>query len=272
MQFARGLAWIVGLALIGVAALVFFGLQGTEREKAPPGFLGTRGAEGVGPSSPAGADSRGSRLAAAREKDRRAAGGRLNREADAPSGEAVSYQEGSARVAADPLGTGNSAVAGARAPRPGTGASGTHAGQGTDRPESQADRARIDAFLRVWEAAAEEEIRAWEAAAEEAFPERDYGRDDRILDEVSVGDPDLINCGVTQHLCNYVSSAVNEPGAIAVISDGAEAVFIPRPAFSGSAPNVVYIRAGDAVIVVRTDNLTNADQLDALVARLVPGP
>jgi hypothetical protein len=251
----------VGVAVIGVVAFAYFGLDGTEREATPPEVLGTRGSEAVDPSSPAGAGPRESRLAAAREKDPRAARGRLDRGGDAPAAEAIPDQEGSSRAAAERLGTEGRTAAGP--------------GEGTpDRPESQADRAAIDAFIQAVRAELDAAARDDRAALETPGgrdDQRDPGRggvSDPTLEGVSVGSPVRLTCpGVA--LCDFFPSPFSKlPGTIQVVSDGNEGILVPAT----DAPDAVYIRTSDGLILVFTEDLTNAGQLDALVGQLVPRP
>jgi hypothetical protein len=311
MQFGRGLAWIGGVAVIGVGALIYFGLDGTERKEAPPEVLGTRGPEAADSSSPAGAGTRESRLVAAREKDRRAARGHLDRGADAPAGEASPYEEGSSRAADERLGTEGRTAAGARAPRPGTASSGTRAGEGTgDRPESDADRAAIDAFLRAAsEAAGRDAAPRDDRVASETSGERDDGGDRGRGDEDDRGrgdeddrgrgdeddrargdedDDDKGRGGVSDPMLKGVSvgspvmmTCANEPWicdffSMAFSLPGAIPVVsdgteaVQLPVAGG--PDIVWIRTGSGVMEVPTENLTNAGQLAALVGQLAPRP
>lgn len=232
MQFGRGIAWIVGAAVIGVVALIHFGLDGTERKETPPEDRGTLGSEAVDPSSPAGAGTHESRPAAARESDRRAVRGRPDRGSDDLAGEAIPYEEGSSRGATEWLDTEGRTEAGARAPRPGTGFSGTSAGERDDEGDQ-----------------------GW------------GGVYDPPREEASVVGQVMVPCAISPVICNLFSSdAMSLPGTIPVVSDGTEAFLIPIP----GEPDVVYIRTGDGVLMVTVDNLTTPDQLDALVQELVP--
>jgi hypothetical protein len=255
-----------------VAALVYFGLDETEGEKAPPVVLGTRGSEAVDPSSPAGAGTRESRLAAAREKDRGDARGRLDRGADAPAGEAIPYEQGFSRAAAERLGTEGRTAAGARAPR---------AREGTpDRPENQADQAAIDAFVRAVRAeldAAPGDDRVALEVPGERDDEGDQGLDDvsaPTLEGVWVGSPVMVTCPGFG-LCDFFpfgSIDLPLPGTIRVVSGGNEAILVPAYVDAPDTSDVVYIRTTDGIIQVLTENLTNSQQLDALVRQLVPSP
>ncbi len=232
MQFGRGIAWIVGAAVIGVVALIHFGLDGTERKETPPEDRGTLGSEAVDPSSPAGAGTHESRPAAARESDRRAVRGRPDRGSDDLAGEAIPYEEGSSRGATEWLDTEGRTEAGARAPRPGTGFSGTSAGERDDEGDQ-----------------------GW------------GGLSDPTGEEVSVVNQVMVSCAMSPVLCNVVSpDNVGMWGTISVVSDGTAAILMPLP----NEPDVVYIRTGDGVMIVTVDNLTTPDQLDALVQELVP--
>lgn len=223
MQSGRGLAGAVGVGVIGVVALVYFGLDGTEREKAPPEILDTRGAEAVDPSSPA--------------------------------------EAGSSRAVAEQLATDDRT--GEAAP--------------ADGEVSAADRAAIEAFLR----AAGEALQAGsEAANRDVAPVTPGRRNDEIylgqggasrptLEDVSVRSHVTISCANSPTICNYFSSTSGTmPGALSVVANGTEAVLLPMP----GEPDVVYIRTRGGFILARTENLTNAGQLAALVERLAPRP
>jgi hypothetical protein len=101
--------------------------------------------------------------------------------------------------------------------------------------------------------------------------EDDQGRggvSDPMLKGVSVGSPVMMTCASVPGLCGMFPQAMGLPGAIPVVSDGTEAVQLPV----AGGPDIVWIRTGDGILEVRTENLTNAGQLAALVGQLVPRP
>jgi hypothetical protein len=93
------------------------------------------------------------------------------------------------------------------------------------------------------------------------------GVSDPMLEEVSVASPVMTTCANSPWICKEFPSAFNRPGTISVASGGAEAVL-----FQAGRTDMVWIRTGDGIIAVATANLTNADQLYALVEQLVPRP
>jgi hypothetical protein len=283
MQLGRGLLWIGGVAVIAVGALLFFGLDGTERKGAPSEVLGTGGSEAAGSSSLAEARTGENRRAATRkQRNRKGRRGRLNRQNRAPAGEATPTGEESSRAAAEQLRAEDRTAMGAGAPRPGTGSSGTRAGEGaSDRPESGSSSA-IEALLRAASQAVGEDatrrddrdVAPRDDGTASGTPrpgddEGDKGRNnvpDPKLAGVSVGSPTVMTCADYPGACGLFGAAMGLPGAMPVVADGIEGVLLPVE----GGPDLVGIRLPDRIIWVPTEGVTNSGQLAAVVGRFAP--
>jgi hypothetical protein len=179
----------------------------------------------------------------------------------------------------------------ARALRPETSSSETRIAEVTeDRSQSDAGRVAIDVFLRAvpqstdrdaeppddWTAAAtpgrRDDERVWGRSIE-----RNGGRGDNgdqgtdgvsgtVLKGVSVGSPVMMTCANEPWICNAFSLAFILPDTIPAVSDGTEAIQFPI----AGGPDIVWIRTESGVIEVSTENLTDVDQLAALIDQLVP--
>jgi hypothetical protein len=232
VKFGRWLAWIGAVAVVGLAALIYFGIDGTEPEEAPTQVLGTRGSEAADPSSPAEAATRESRPAPARDRERSAASERPDRRADAPAPGGAPSEQGSPEQRA-----------GQEAP---------------DSPESGADQAAIDAFLRA--------VRAELDAA----PWYDQGEPKwggTTLEGVSVEGRAVVSCASVPTICNLFD-IMDPEQVMTVVSNGSEAMLLRRP----GEPDIVHIRTSDGVILVRVDNLLTMEQLAALVPVMLSSP
>jgi hypothetical protein len=86
------------------------------------------------------------------------------------------------------------------------------------------------------------------------------------LKAVSVGSPVMMTCANEPWVCNAFSIAFILPNTIPAASNGTEAIQFPI----AGGPDIVWIRTESGVIEVATQNLTNADQLAALIDHLVP--
>jgi len=243
----RGLVWIGGVAVICVAAFLYFGLNGSEPEEASE-IAGARQSEAgdreAGDlASPAGEQTRASRVAAAREK-RKAAREQSRQKAEAAAAEAAGTEAGSSRAAAE------------RRRREG----GTEAGGAREpRREALSDRAQIEALFRAAGEVPRQEApeRRDESASEmpgEGDPESEPGKE-------SAGRASVMKCETDPWICNVFPMASQMPGTISVISDGMEAVYI---AFGRGGE--VWIRTPDGVVRLQTPALTTAGQVSKTVS------
>ena len=287
-RFTRGLVWILAAGVIGAPALVYVGLFGPE----PQELLGTRSTSAGDSASPAGPRPRAGQLAALREnKGRRAAGGRPDPGVDAPVRQPIHHEAGSSLAADERLESKEGAAPGARALRPRTTSPVTRV---TEVPEDRVQGgAEHVARVTLSRAGPQSTGRDAESPDDWTAPERPWRRNDernrglsierdggrgeigdqgtdgvsdRVLQEVSVGSPVMMTCATEPWICNAFSLALILPDTIPAVSDGTKAVQFRI----AGGPDIVWIRTESGVIEVATENLTDVDQLAALIDQLVP--
>jgi hypothetical protein len=76
----------------------------------------------------------------------------------------------------------------------------------------------------------------------------------------------MMTCATEPWICNAFSLALILPDTIPAVSDGTKAVQFRI----AGGPDIVWIRTESGVIEVATENLTDVDQLAALIDQLVP--
>jgi pyruvate/2-oxoglutarate dehydrogenase complex dihydrolipoamide acyltransferase (E2) component len=245
----RGLVWIGGVAVICVAAFLYFGLDGSEPEETPSEIADARPSEAGDLAAPAGEQTRASRMAAAREKRkaaaerRRAARERAQQGASTSAGEVT--REGSSRAAAE------------RRAREG----GTRAGGDRDpRQEPPSDRAQIEALFREFAEAPRK--KAAEPSDEPTRETEDEGDPESPPGCASAGSPIVMSCATDPWICNFFNLAFGLRGTIPVIAEGKEAIHIPMSSGRGEVwektaagvtrhPTVGVTNAGDMLCVLQ---------------------
>jgi hypothetical protein len=289
-QFKRGLMWILAGAVIGTNVLVYVGLFGTERHEPPPGVLDTRGTSAKDSASPAGPRPREAPLTAPREKkDRRASRGRLDPGVDTPVQQPVHLEEGSFLAADERLKAKDGTPMDAPALRKGTSSSETRIAEATkDRSQSDAGRVARGIFLRAVPRSTRRDAeppddwtgpetpwrsnhkrnQGWSNERDGARHENDdqqtHGVSDAALRGVSLGRPVMMTCADERWICNAFSLAFILPDTIPAVSRGIEAIQFPI----AGGPDIVWIRTESGVIEVSTENLTDVEQLTALIDQL----
>ena len=292
LRFKRGLMWILAGTVIGAGVLVYVGLFGPERHEAPLGILDTRGSSAKDSASPAGPRPREGQLTAPREKkDRRASRGRLDPGVDTPVRQPVHREEGSSLAAGERLeakdGTPMDALALRRAPS----SSETRIAEVTkDRSQSDSGRVAGGIFLQAdppstrrdaeppddwtgpetpWRSN-DERNQGWsnerDGARRENGDQETRDVSDPTLKRVSLGSPIMMTCANERWICNAFSLAFILPDTIPAVSRGIEAIQFPI----ADGPDIVWIRTESGVIEVSTENLTNVQQLTALIDQLAP--
>jgi hypothetical protein len=249
MQFGRGLAWIGGVAVIAVVALIYFGLDRTEREEAEPEVVAMSDSEDPDPFSPARIEARKREVEAARESTEPRGWGEAV--------EAIRPEEEPPRAAArQPGSAGETRAGGARAPV----------------PEAVTGRAAIESLFREAAKApgkntvTPRDRSAYKTPRESEDPS-DPGQDpgpESAPDKVPAGSPIVMTCASDPWICNFFNLAFGLPGTIPVISDGTEAIHIPMSGGAGE----VWIRTTTGVTRVPTSGITNAGQVSEVVLQV----
>jgi len=219
MQFGRGLVWIGGVAVVG--------------------------------ASPAGEQTRASRVAAAREK-RKAARERSRQKAESAAAEAIRSDAEAIRTEAGP----SRAAAERRAREGGTGAGGAR----EPRSTAARDRARIEAlFSKGAEMPGEKADTPGDESSSETPDERDP---ESAPEEDSVGDPTVMDCATDAWFCNLFNLAFQLPNTIPVICDGREAIYIPFSRVSGE----IWVRVANGIARYPVPRMTNPGQVCAAIS------
>ncbi len=292
LRFRRGLIWILAVAVVGAGALVYVGLFGPERQEVPLEVLGADSTSAKDSASPAGPRPREGQLAAPGvNKERRVARGRPAPGADARVRQVIHHEEGSSLSADERIEAKDGTPAGARALRPGTSSSETLiAAETEDRSQSNAEHVARTIFLRAVPQSSGGDV---EAPSDWTTPETPWRRDDKrnwgrrierdggrgetgdhgtdgvsdpVLAGVSVGSPVMMTCAIEPWICGAFPLASILPDTIPATSDGTKAIQFPI----AGGPDIVWIRTESGVIEVSTENLTDVDQLAALIDQLVP--
>jgi hypothetical protein len=284
--------WILAGAVIGTGVLVYIGLFGTERHEATSGVLDTRGTSAKDSASPAGPRPLEGQLTAPREKkDRRASRGHPDPGVDTPIRKSVHHEDGSSLAADEHLEEKDGTPADAPALRQGTSSSGTRIAEvAEDRSQSDAGRVARDTFSRAVPQSTGGDTESQDDwTAHETSWRRDDVRNqgwsiehggggaengDRgtggvsnpVAKGVSVGNPVMKTCAKEPWICNAFSIASILPDTIPAASNGTEAIQFPIP----GGPDIVWIRTKSGVIEVSTENLTDVEQLTALIDQLAP--
>lgn len=241
MQLGRGLVLIGGVAVIVVAAFLYFGSDRAEREKARPGVAGTREAERPEPKpfTPDRVESLDERLETFREKADEAAREREQRRASTAAQRAASPEAGSTRAAAERT---------ARRVE-------TAAGEARESRRKVADREQIEALFRT---AAEASTEKADAPSGESGPEeKDEGGPESPAACASAGSPIVMTCASDPWICNLYNLAFQLPGTIPVASGDKEGIHIP---FSGSNGEV-WEKTPDGVTRHPTVGVTAPDDI-----------
>ena len=257
MQFGRGLAWIGGVAVIAVVALIYFGLDRTEREEAESEVVAMSDSGDPDPFSPARIEARKREVEAAREKSQETARESAERRGWGEAVEATRPEEEPPRAAArQPGSAGGTGAGGAREPV----------------PEVVTGRAAIESLFREAAKApgkntvTPRDRSAYKTPRESGDPS-DPGQDpgpESAPDKSSAGSPIAMTCASDPWVCNFFNLAFGLPGTIPVISDGTEAIHIPMAGGAGE----VWIRTAAGVTRVPTSGITNAGQVSEVVSQV----
>jgi len=291
LRFGGGLVWILAIAVIAVGVLVYVGLFGPAWQEAPLEVLGSRNTSETNSASTAGASPRERQPAISREnRDLRAVHRRLDRGVDAAVRQPIHHEEESFLTADESI----EAQGGTPTDTPALyqGASSVEipfAEVAEGGGQNVAVRVVRDTFLRAvpqsigrdaespddW-AARERPWRqddtpnqGWGIERSRGRAENgDHGTDgisDTLFKRVSVGAPVMKTCANEPWICNAFSLASLLPDTIPAVSNGTEAIQF----LVAGGPDIVWVRTKSGVIEVSTENLTDSDQLGALIDQLV---
>jgi hypothetical protein len=286
-RIRRGLMWILAGAVIGTGALDSVGLFGAERHELPPGVLDTRGTSAMESASPVGPRSReGALIPPGEGNDPRASRGHLDPGADTPVQQRLHNKERSSLTTDERLETKGGTPMDATALRS---SSETRISEATkDRSQSDAGRAARGIFLPTVPRSTRHDAeppddstgpetprrsndkrnQGWSNERDEARREtgdqQTHSVPNDALKGVSLGRPVMMTCADERWICDAFSLASVLPDTIPAASGGIEAIQFPI----AGGPDIVWIRTESGVIEVSTENLTEVEELTALIEQL----